>query len=127
MVREEIENWWLQALKDLEAAQDSITSKHFEWACFQAHQAVEKALKALILQEKRRLVHTHELLRLGEFAGVPVDLTRSLAELNMEYVTTRYPNAANTVPHKLYYREKAVEKVAHAEKVIAWTKKRLRL
>ncbi|MDD5616722.1 MAG: HEPN domain-containing protein [Candidatus Methanoperedens sp.] len=43
------EDWLKQAHSDLDAAEDSAGSSHFEWACFQAQQAAEKALKALII------------------------------------------------------------------------------
>ena len=42
-------DWLKQADKDLEAANDSKETTHYEWACFQAQQSAEKALKALLL------------------------------------------------------------------------------
>lgn len=44
------EDWLKQAYSDLQAAEDSAGSDHHEWACFQAQQAAEKALKALLSQ-----------------------------------------------------------------------------
>ena len=38
-----------QALRDLEQAEQSMESGRHEWACFAAHQAVEKALKGMNL------------------------------------------------------------------------------
>lgn len=40
-------DWVDQALRDLEQAEQSMQADHHEWACFAAHQAVEKALKGL--------------------------------------------------------------------------------
>jgi len=45
------EDWLKQADSDLCAAEDSASSTHYEWACFQAQQAAEKALKALIISK----------------------------------------------------------------------------
>jgi HEPN domain-containing protein len=45
------EDWLKQADSDLSAAEDSASSNHYEWACFQAQQAAEKALKALIISK----------------------------------------------------------------------------
>jgi hypothetical protein len=42
-------DWLDQALRDLEQAEESMQSGRHEWACFAAHQAVEKALKGLNL------------------------------------------------------------------------------
>lgn len=38
-----------QAVRDLEQAEDSRLEGRHEWACFAAHQAAEKAVKALHL------------------------------------------------------------------------------
>jgi HEPN domain-containing protein len=45
------EDWLKQAESDLCAAEDSASSNHYEWACFQAQQAAEKAIKALIISK----------------------------------------------------------------------------
>lgn len=42
-------DWFNQALRDLEQAEQSRKSAHHEWACFAAQQAAEKAVKALHL------------------------------------------------------------------------------
>jgi len=42
-------DWLNQAEKDLQAAKISEENQHYEWACFQAQQSAEKALKALLL------------------------------------------------------------------------------
>jgi len=42
------EDWLAQAKRDLKAARDSLSSGNYEWTAFQAQQAAEKALKALL-------------------------------------------------------------------------------
>lgn len=42
-------DWFRQAERDLEHARDSSRAGRHEWACFAAHQAAEKAVKALHL------------------------------------------------------------------------------
>lgn len=42
-------DWLAQAKRDLEQARDSKKAGRHEWACFAAHQAAEKAVKALHL------------------------------------------------------------------------------
>ena len=44
VMREEIDNWWKQAEKDLSAAKNSPNSGDYEWASFQSNQAAEKGL-----------------------------------------------------------------------------------
>ncbi len=43
------QDWLRQALRDLEHAEDARKAGRHEWACFAAHQAAEKAVKALHL------------------------------------------------------------------------------
>jgi len=40
-------DWLRQALRDLEHAKRSVELGDYEWACFAAQQAAEKAVKAL--------------------------------------------------------------------------------
>ncbi len=42
-------DWLKQALRDLEQAEESRERGKHEWACFEAHQAAEKAVEALHL------------------------------------------------------------------------------
>lgn len=53
--------WLLQAEFDLKAAGESITDGFFEWSCYQSVQAVEKALKAVIIHAGWRSPKTHKL------------------------------------------------------------------
>jgi HEPN domain-containing protein len=43
------EDWFTQAERDLQHAQDSRDYGSHEWACFASHQSAEKALNALHL------------------------------------------------------------------------------
>jgi len=90
-MREEIENWWKQAKKDLTAANNSLKSGDYEWACFQAHQSVEKAIKALYMLKKRRSPFTHDLTKMGRELKFKKELMISLIELNPE-ITKRKLN-----------------------------------
>lgn len=125
-MREEIENWWKQADKDLKAAKRSLNSGDYEWACFQANQSAEKALKALFLKVKKAIAPTHNLLSLGKSLNLPEELMDSLKELNPEYTVARYPNAANAAPFETYTEKKAQDKINHAEKILKWIEKQLK-
>jgi HEPN domain-containing protein len=86
-----------------------------------------KSPKIPVSAKKRTLPFTHDLIKIGKGLKVGRDLMKSLRELNPEYVISRYPNAASTVPYELYDESRAKRKRAHAEKVVGWTRKRLRL
>ena len=47
-------DWLHQAHADLAQASLSAEAFYHEWACFASHQAVEKALKALHLQQRQQ-------------------------------------------------------------------------
>lgn len=53
--------WLEQAEYDFEAAKISRDSKYFEWTCFQCEQAVEKALKAILVYAGWRPPKMHRL------------------------------------------------------------------
>jgi HEPN domain-containing protein len=46
-MREEVEEWVRQAQEDILAVQTNLQGGRYNWACFIAQQAAEKALKAL--------------------------------------------------------------------------------
>ncbi|MGH9363332.1 MAG: HEPN domain-containing protein [Thermoanaerobaculia bacterium] len=103
--------WMQQAVADLEAAEDSLKTQHFEWACFQSQQAAEKALKAFIYLHGRTSVLSHSLADLVREAGaLDASFASLLAEakhLDAFYIPTRYPNGLMSVdPPARYYDQK---------------------
>jgi HEPN domain-containing protein len=74
---EEGKRWFAQARRDLKAAHDSAEASNYEWCCFQAQQAAEKAVKAL-LHVLGRHGWGHSVVELlGELRGsieVPEDI-----------------------------------------------------
>lgn len=103
--------WMEQALADLEAAEDSIKTKHYEWACFQSEQAAEKGLKAFLYSRGRTSIISHSLVDLVR-AAEPLDSSFSplLAEakhLDAFYISTRYPNGLMSAdPPARYFDQK---------------------
>ena len=53
---EEIKEWLERSKKDFRAAENSLNSKDYEWVCFQAQQAAEKALKALYIKKYKNFL-----------------------------------------------------------------------
>jgi HEPN domain-containing protein len=89
-------DWLQQAERDLEQAIASQTSDRHEWACFAAHQAAEKAVKALHLFYNQE-AWGHVVVRLlGELPGevtVPPVLIEQGRVLDTFYIPTRYPDS----------------------------------
>lgn len=89
-------DWFAQALRDLEQAEDSRQAGRHEWACFAAQQAAEKAVKALHLhhgQEAWGHVIAKLLHDLPEAVRVPADLVEQGRVLDNFYIPPRYPNS----------------------------------
>ncbi len=105
------QSWLEQAQQDLEAARASAAAGHFEWACFQAQQAAEKALKGFLLMAGREHQRTHSVTQLLDECTRLEPLfgqLRPAAELDLYYVSTRYPDAlAGGPPHRAFSRDMA--------------------
>ncbi len=72
-------------------------------------------MKALYIEVKRESPpKTHSLLRLSNELGIKdEEIIDGVLDLNPEYIVTRYPDAANEVPAKIYNERMAIE---HLEK-----------
>ena len=66
-MRQEAERWWRQAQEDLKTVRSLLSAKRFAAAAFYSQQAVEKALKAFIVESCRVTAPwRHDLLALAE-------------------------------------------------------------
>ncbi len=116
--------WFDQACADLAAAEDSAAAGHHEWACFQAQQAGEKALKAALYARGRTSIVTHSLRRLlrenaASDAGF-ADLDDDARLLDQHYIPTRYPNGLDveTTPAAYYDRKDAERCLRSARSIL---------
>lgn len=120
----EFARWFGQARADLNAARDSKESGHHEWACFQAQQAAEKALKAFLLLQGKRQFISHSVQQLLREAQELDEAFRDVSRarrLDEYYIPTRYPNGlpGSMRPHEFYDEEEADECLELAESVLA--------
>ncbi len=115
-------DWLRQALRDLEQARASRREGRHEWACFAAHQAAEKAVKALHLhlgQEAWGHVVARLLRELPGSAGVPEPLVERGRILDTIYIPPRYPNShPEGAPFEHYGPLQSEDAVAHASAII---------
>lgn len=121
-MREEIRNLLEQAEEDLETARVNVEHGRYYATAFFAQQAAEKGLKALYLLKRREPILTHDLSRIAERLGAPAEVREDAADLTPEYLITRYPNAANAVPAKLYTKRKAEASLERARRIMEWVK-----
>ena len=117
-------DWFRQAEADLEHARHALRDEHFEWACFAAQQAAEKAAKAAhaaLGQEAWGHVVTELLEALQPHApAVDEALLDRARALDKRYIPTRYPNGlAGGAPTDFYTRAEAERAISDAEAVLA--------
>jgi HEPN domain-containing protein len=119
-------DWFRQAERDLEQAEDSRAAGRHEWSCFAAHQAAEVAVKALHLrlgQETWGHVLARLLSELPQEVLVPQELIEKGRVLDTYYAPTRYPNAhAEGAPFERYGSLQSREAVQYAGEVIEFVR-----
>ncbi len=114
------QDWFAQAKRDLEQAQASQRDGRHEWACFAAHQAAEKAVKALHLARGQE-AWGHVVARL--LTELPLEVDGALVDkarvLDAGYVPTRYPNGhPEGAPFEHYGELQSREAIAYASEII---------
>jgi HEPN domain-containing protein len=112
--------WLNRARSSLaKAAAADIPEVYREDLCFDAQQAAEKALKAVLLWGEARFAYTHDLaylLSLVEQAGLELPPAVRRAAILSDYaVQARYPGVAEPVTQDEY-----AEALEIARTVIAW-------
>ncbi|MBI2755867.1 MAG: HEPN domain-containing protein [Chloroflexi bacterium] len=117
-------DWMDQAEGDLAHARHVVAAGFYDWACFSAQQAAEKAAKA-VLQRLGAEAWGHsvaELLQgLAAVHAVPDNLLDAGRELDKAYIPARYPDALPSgSPRRLYTRVEGERLVAHAAGIVAF-------
>jgi HEPN domain-containing protein len=123
----ESERWLTQAKWDLKAARDSAAAGNFEWSCFQAQQAAEKALKSFLYGAGAEPLTLHSLRKLvAECERIEPSFSalRQVSNLDRYYTATRYPNGLpDEVPHEYYTAEAAEECLSLASSAIEFVER----
>jgi HEPN domain-containing protein len=115
-------DWLKQAKRDIQNSEYEIKGGFYEYACFLAQQASEKAVKA-VFQKIGAEAFGHSvaglLKKLSEHTKVTDELIRYAKELDKAYIPTRYPNAhPEGAPYELYTREEAERLIGYGREVV---------
>ncbi len=86
------QDWFKQAVRDLEQAEDSGSAGRHEWACFAAQQAAKEATVSLhrsFGQKGRGKIISSLLQQVPENFKVPIELIEKSKVLDNFYITAR--------------------------------------
>lgn len=118
------EDWLGQAKRDLAQARHAEQGGFFEWACFAAQQAAEKAVKALF-QKIGAEVWGHSVFRMLEELPEGFEAMKELLDkakiLDQHYIAPRYPNSVpEGMPGDFYTAAQAKEAIGNADTIISF-------
>ena len=115
------EEWLNRAKSNLVRARQDHPEIYLEDLCFDAQQAAEKAIKAVLISLNVDYPYTHDLMTLltqvSEAGKSIPDDVKEAAMLTDYAVESRYPSPAETVTDEEYK-----EAVATAERVVDWAR-----
>lgn len=126
-IKADPQKWLKFCDEDLRAADSTLRDGVFSAACFHAQQAVEKAIKAILLTKTGRVPRDHSVLHLAE-TSKDEELfehhKEQLAFLDKFYVPTRYPDALpGSLPEGLPNKNDAEKAVTSAKGIVESVKK----
>ena len=113
-----------QSERNLNSAYANYREGIYEEACFESHQAAEKAVKALLnyFHRERRGYSILYLISTIPIE-IPEDVRKCILELDRHYIPTRYPDVYDEgAPFDYYSREDADRCLECAKKIIDWVK-----
>jgi HEPN domain-containing protein len=122
-----VQYWKESSEYDLDTGKSLIEAKRFPYALFFGHLALEKLLKALVVENtKEHAPYSHSLPLLAEKSGIEIsdELMDKLAEYTEFNIEARYPTGRKEFFQK--YTEGFVKKkFKEVEEVYQWFQKKL--
>jgi HEPN domain-containing protein len=124
------EDWLRQAQRDSSHAQHALEDGDYDWACFAAQQAAEKAVKALFrFLAADAWGHSVSLLlgRLPEPDRPSAAVIDSPKELDKHYIPSCYPSGFDEgAPLDYYTKDEAIRSISHARAIITFCEGHIR-
>ncbi len=99
-VNPDVQKWVELSIYDLGTADAMLTSGRYVYVLFCSQQAIEKRLKAEIVQETDEFPpRTHDLYKLARHAKIPLSEEQDLflRTLTKYYIGTRYPEEISSM------------------------------
>lgn len=123
---------WLEYAKaDLEAAEVLVragkTSYSYQLAVLHCHQAIEKILKTITVDNEKLPKRTHNLIFLLEETDleIPERFREYIEELNPHYQPSRYPDIFYKKINSRYTHKKSEYHLAKTKELFSWLEKKI--
>ncbi len=109
-------DWLRQAENDLQWARHSFEGGFYAQSCYICQQVGEKALKAFCFYKEYDIIRTHSLYQIIRFLEENGDLEKYARELDIYYISGRYPDAyPGGAPFDMLTQEQAERALVAAE------------
>jgi HEPN domain-containing protein len=126
-MRPEITRWLEQSEEEFDTAKISAKAKKWFAVAFWCQQSVEKSLKAFYIYKKKEATGTtHSLTYLARESKIPIRFNTFLRDLTKEYYMSRYPDASEDTPYKIYTKEDATYYITKAEEILTWIQSQIK-
>lgn len=128
-MNEKVQYWLDVAIYDLDTAKAMLDTKRYLYVGFMCHQAIEKALKAIISNNSEAIPpKTHDLIKLAKSSGIytnmsdeQIDFLYLLLPLNIE---SRYPSYKEELLAELS-EDRCKSIIIETEALLIWIKQQL--
>lgn len=120
-MNEDVKRWLESAEGNIATARYLLKGNCSEDCAFYCQQAVEKILKAYLLNQKKKVIKTHDLFLLAKEVNLPESFFPLVKELSVVYIAVRYPD----MPHIKDIKLKAEKYLHFSEEVLQWIHKKI--
>lgn len=115
-MKEIVAEWCVKAHSDLKSAQILFKEDVYDTSCFHSQQAVEKILKAFLIEGDMEIQKTHDLVKLiddcSKINSSFECLRNSVSKINSYAIDARYPTG-----HEIN-KEESLEALNEAERIM---------
>ena len=128
-MRKDADYWLNLASYDIETAKAMLSSGRFLYVLFTCQQALEKTLKALIIESTGKFPpRIHDLLKLTRLAKLDVstEQAETLSRLSFYYLETRYPEQIADMANNIN-KEIAGDYLTRSQELLKWLRNKLSL
>ena len=124
LMNQDVKYWVDLSKYDIDTAKAMMTSGRYLYVLFTCQQAVEKMLKALVVQNTKNFPpKIHDLVKLLSIADIEANNRKKefLFKLNFYYLETRYPHEISEISKQIK-KKTAMDFLDQTKKILKWLK-----